>query len=413
MKSKKCLIITYYFPPMNMIASKRFGGMIRYFKACNWEAFIVTTNSTGDLEVDIDEKHIYRFGKIDQRTKGYSGFSAKGKIYSSMARVLLFGMTAHMKTIGRELITWYPYVMANMDMIIREVKPDVVISSYGPFTAYLIAYKIAKKYKIPWVADYRDLCSLYKQRKPAILNYLDRRIEYMICSRADNITAASNYLAGQLKLFLKKPIHVIYNAYDNFERQTPVVQGHKKKERLLLYYAGCFYEHQLESVGILFEAIGKMQKNGQNVHLKIRSLGPRKYEKEIKSMIRNYRIESMVELLPATSRVEVSKEESLADYLVIFEDICKDKLLTGKLFEYLPYKVPIMAVCWPDSEIASVLSKTERGCVCSSSDEIIKMVNMDGEMFAGNENVKLFSRREQAKKMCQIMDKLVDKPYDL
>ena len=69
---KKVLIVSNYFPPINAIASKRFGVMCRYFEEFGYESYILTVNPSNiyingaqmDLEVPIDEKRITRIGNF-------------------------------------------------------------------------------------------------------------------------------------------------------------------------------------------------------------------------------------------------------------------------------------------------------------------------------------------------------------
>ena len=40
---KKILIVSYYFPPLNLIAAKRYGTMCKYFEEYGFEPYIITT----------------------------------------------------------------------------------------------------------------------------------------------------------------------------------------------------------------------------------------------------------------------------------------------------------------------------------------------------------------------------------
>ena len=59
---KKVLIISYHFPPVNNIASRRFGEMVSFMPNFGWEPFVLTTKSKGTLPVLIPEKKIIRIG---------------------------------------------------------------------------------------------------------------------------------------------------------------------------------------------------------------------------------------------------------------------------------------------------------------------------------------------------------------
>ena len=73
---KKVLIVSYYFPPLNSIAAKRYGTMCKYFKENGYDAYVLTTNirenvyfgAKKDLNIPIDEKKIFR---ISQNSSHY------------------------------------------------------------------------------------------------------------------------------------------------------------------------------------------------------------------------------------------------------------------------------------------------------------------------------------------------------
>ena len=67
---KKLLIVSAHFPPLNTMASKRYGYMCKYMEKYGFEPYILTTrprgggylNSKLDLEVPLSEERIIRIG---------------------------------------------------------------------------------------------------------------------------------------------------------------------------------------------------------------------------------------------------------------------------------------------------------------------------------------------------------------
>lgn len=69
---KKILIVSYYFPPLNLIAAKRYGTMCKYFEEYGFEPYIITTkhdrafiewNVRFDLKLPVSQKQIIQLGK--------------------------------------------------------------------------------------------------------------------------------------------------------------------------------------------------------------------------------------------------------------------------------------------------------------------------------------------------------------
>ena len=53
-------------------------------------------------------------------------------------------------------ITWYRSAICETKKQIALEKPDILISSSPYMTSHLVASRISKKYKLLWIADYRD-----------------------------------------------------------------------------------------------------------------------------------------------------------------------------------------------------------------------------------------------------------------
>ena len=62
-EKKNVLIVSYFFPPFNIIAAMRFGEMVSHMEEFGWRCWVVTTNSSGPLPVTISEKQVLRIGE--------------------------------------------------------------------------------------------------------------------------------------------------------------------------------------------------------------------------------------------------------------------------------------------------------------------------------------------------------------
>ena len=51
---------------------------------------------------------------------------------------------------------------------------------------------------------------------------------------------------------------------------------------------------------------------------------------------------------------------------------------------------------------------TQKGIATTSEKEIEKFILGGCEKYAGNDNIKYFSRKEQAKKFCKFMDSILN-----
>jgi hypothetical protein len=94
---------------------------------------------------------------------------------------------------------------------------------------------------------------------------------------------------------------------------------------------------------------------------------------------------------------------------LLLEDIDKKYIigrgtLTGKLFNYMPYKAPILTICRNDSDIKSILSEVERGAVCENEEEIKEFLFSDMGRYEGNKEIFKYTRDNQAKELMKLLN---------
>jgi hypothetical protein len=400
--AKKVLIITYHFPPINLIASRRFGEMALLMEDFGWEPYVLTTESSGDLPVLIPEKNIVRIGehcdskKILVKEEGYKGLSPLLKLLYFIYRKLSISM----ESLDRFVFSWRKEVLKNIDKI-KEIKPDVIIASTSPVVCLWLGRDISAKLNIPWVADFRDACSIYNTSKFPFAKAIDKMIDKRTVKTASSMTTVGPYLAELMEEFYNKKVYVISNGFKK-ERLQFLKQKTENNPKII-YYAGRFHPHRLKALKLLIEWLIK---KGDNLKLVIRSLGPKEANEEILKLAEKT---NKVDLLDPASAETILEEEKNADFLAIFEDLSKDKVfkgtMPGKIFEYLPYSGTILAVARPDSDMKTILRQTNRGKVVSNFEELNDFFSKP-KLNPDIEALKIYTREHQAKKLCSLLDDL-------
>lgn len=74
-------------------------------------------------------------------------------------------------------------------------------------------------------------------------------------------------------------------------------------------------------------------------------------------------------------------------------------------------KPPILAVAGPESDMGNILTRTQKGMLCSKSADVEKFLNIvesNPGSFAGNvEIVNEYSHRNQAKRLAAVLDEVL------
>lgn len=82
-------------------------------------------------------------------------------------------------------------------------------------------------------------------------------------------------------------------------------------------------------------------------------------------------------------------------------------ILPGKTYEYICDRPPVLGIAPKKSDLAWLLSYTEKGVASSSIDEIVDFILHASNKYKGNDNVKKFSREFQAARLCGFMNAII------
>lgn len=408
---KKVLIVSYYFPPLNTIAAKRYGTMCKYFRQNGYDAYVLTTtlkecqflSAKRDLELPIPKEKIIRIGKGERYGKAETE-----RIL--LLEAILKKYKLDFRTISIEDLFWYKNVKRTCKL--AELKDiDIVIGTYGPIGNVYIAKYIAKKLGCPCILDIRDLISEWQEAPEGYKRCMkiDNILEKMLLSSTDGIvTVTEGFKAILKKKYPKVKVAAVFNGWDG---KASVCS--RNVQQKYLFYAGSLYEHRLESYALLLKALKKVNEK-ETVKLVIRSIGPKTLDNKAKRIAVEMGVDDIVEILPSVAEDALKCEQGKAYINVILNSIHeenRDQMTTipGKTYELLHESAPVLAVTSKKSDLAQIVSYTKKGIASISEEEIEGFVLRDNIEYTGNDNVTKFSREYQAERLCRFIDKTLKK----
>lgn len=408
---KKVLIITYYFPPINIISSRRYGEMAPYMPKFGWEPIVLTTHSEGNLPLRINAENIIRIGencdsgKVLVAQEGSKGIPFLIKPFYALSKKL--GM--EIKSADRFLFSWGREVLKHTAQI-EKINPDVIVASYQPATAMWLGHLLARRLKKPWVMDFREAASPYNTCKSSLAKFVDKKIDRYLLRTASAIVTVSPQLASLLEAFYERPVGVVFNGFDIPQSALAKNTLRRAKKQIVLYYAGRFHPHRIAPVKLLIDWLS-LAKNQQAIFV-ARSMGPKESNEKILLYAKRKGVADKIQLRDPASPELILQEEKKADALLVCEDIGKASHIsqtnvTGKLFEYVPFKAPILAIAREDSEIGEILADTGRGFLAWNLDTLgqrMEKIMNDDIPVRKQARVNDYSRKSQCKKLCAILD---------
>ncbi len=294
--------------------------------------------------------------------------------------------------------------------LIEQQGIDIIFSSSPPITSHVVAAKLKKRFRIPWVADFRDLWTTNPAYgAPTWREKIDRRLERHLLDDSDGITVVSENMAAALgSSCTGKKVHFLPNGYDEADFMG-IAPSKTTGDRFVLLHMGTLYAHQSPE-GVLQAARRYFEKcpdGARRLCLRfIGNIGAR-FEPLFDAFESAY--PGVVERIPYIRHSEVPRELMGADALLLLigGGIKAKGVLTGKLFEYLRAGRPILLLGPADGEAARLLAETGHGVSRDESDisgiaealEQMTTVENHGCFPADDPSITCYERREQTRRL--------------
>lgn len=228
---------------------------------------------------------------------------------------------------------------------------------------HLIAKKVAEKNQIKWLADFRDPWSnLYYNnefRQLAFARNENKKLEKSVLQSADLVLTVSNHLKAQFEKSAKK-VEVITNGFDDEILNEQTVELDKK---FTISYIGLLPKQSNPKVlfGVL-EEICKGNSSFKN-DLKLNFIGD--ISTDVIEEINKHQLQENSNSVGYVSHKEaVTYQKRSQVLLLLIPNVPDNKgIVTGKVFEYLTAKRPILAIGNESGDLADILQHTNSGSV--------------------------------------------------
>jgi glycosyltransferase involved in cell wall biosynthesis len=251
-------------------------------------------------------------------------------------------------------------------------RPDIVISSCPPFSAHYAGFLISKAFRARWIAEFRDLWvgNHYKKRS-ALLAGRYKRYQSTLLKNSDLVIGVSDEMSTVLREDLPtgKKIETLMNAYED-----KTVHEHNQvsleKHFLTFAYTGGIYRG-FQDLRPLFGAFRKIKEDMSNNFSHPRLIYAGSQGKYILSDAGEVGLAHMVKDMGYLPRNEVLSLQRKADILVLSIGSGNEKesmVITGKVFEYLCAKRPILAIGYPEGALGRLLKETKAGYIRHPAD---------------------------------------------
>jgi glycosyltransferase involved in cell wall biosynthesis len=424
---RNVLIISFLFNQTELIGTVRMRGLAKYLPEFGWNPVVLTVETSAETKNKIAvfktpyENTITLWKKRigippDKSLKESYHLAPTGKEKKTITDTIIY-IWEEIFAYPDPTINWSVSALEKGKELVDEYKFDAILSSIRPCTSHIIAGELVKRKKIPWVADFRDLWTQNHYFKhSAIREFFEKRLELDTLSSADALVTISDPFSEKLRnLHKNKTVCTITNGFDP-EQLNP---GVPLTEKFSITYTGKIYRGRQDPEPLFRVLRGLIdEKKIDPALIEVRFFGDR--EEWLINDCKKYHLEDVVRIHGHISREEsVRKQrESQVLLLLAWNDREEKGIYTGKIFDYLAARRPVLAVGLPGSVVSDVLSQTGAGITVTSDQEIKDQVmtfyreysERGFVSYAGiPAETEKYSHREMARKFAKVLED-VSKP---
>ena len=245
-----------------------------------------------------------------------------------------------------------------------------MLFSCHPTISHIVTRELKEISGLPWVADLPDLWSRnHNYSYSPLRRVFDTRLERKTLSSADVLTTVSEPWAETLrKLHQGKQVHSITHGFSPDEVNRPPV---KLTPKFTLTYTGSLY-HRRQNPTRLFAALRAMITDGtiDAGRIEVRFYGT--YLGWLDKEIEKYGLSSIVKQSGELPRSEALKRQRESQILLVFkwEDPEERGLHSGKVFEYMAARRPVVTTGGHEDVIDELLTETGVGSCAYTAEDI-------------------------------------------
>lgn len=441
---KKILILAYDFPPYVSVGGLRPYSWYKYFKEFGFYPVVVTRQWSNKHRNYLDYIAPSESNEIIIEETEF-GTILRTPYKPNFANRLLLKYGEHKFRLIRKIITGYYEFIQFLFLVgpksalyrgakeyLKNNKVDLIIATGDPFILFKYASNLSKKYKIPWIADYRDPWTQDKSRvNNWFYNVYFSYFEKKITINVKLIITVNDFSLYKISKGLKnKTFEIIFNGYnpENFTENIIITQ---KNNFLTLAFTGTINKwHPIKQFLAVLNNFCNQEKSQININF-YGINNTRIIENFIKTHNPKFLKIELYDKIPNNQLIKILNEYT--DILVLFNDYY---ILGTKIFDYLALRKKILFCFSEDKEAEELKNKyyiytnnyqydnipqielikeTDSGIIVKDQNHLYEVLRELYEEFSKNNFIKcnthgyeFFSRKNQTERLSKIISKIIE-----
>ena len=421
----KVLIITYYWPPAGGSGVQRWLKFVKYLQEFGIEPIVYTVDKPNYPIIDASlENEIPKNIKILKQPiwepNNFLSFFKKNKQESAgflnpnpsfFGKILQDVRANYFIPDARKF--WVKPSVTFLEKYLVENKIDAVITSGPPHSLHLIGLQLKQKTNIKWISDFRDPWTDidYFHQLPLTEKSIKKHteLEQKILQNSDAVLVVGKTMKENYKKY-NSNIYVVTNGFDAGFLEENI----QLDTKFSITHIGLMNADRNPKVlwKVLHEICNENIDFKQDLEIKL--IG--KLANEVDESLAIFD-ENNIQKIPYLSHKEVRIYQQRSQILLLaINNVPSAKgILTGKIFEYLQAKRPVLGIGPTNGDAAEIIKNTNAGFIVDFEDEIkLKLVilNMyeafkEGNLQVSSDNIKQYHRKELTKRLSEIIKETV------
>lgn len=411
---EKVLIIANQFPPMGGSGVQRSVKFVKHLINFGYEPVVFTRETKGATLIDETLLNDVPQGVEIIRTKAYEPSEMQGILkipFKVLAKIM----------IPDSARIWFEMSKKQVLKTIQDKNIKVIYTTSAPYSDHLLGLYIKRKIpNIKWIVDFRDewTNNPYTLDNPhnLIRTKIEKNMEKSVLLEADYLITNTPVMKDN---FIKnngidgKNFYVIPNGYDeedfyNMDFTKP------KNDKFTMVYTGALYGRRKPDN--FFNAIKNLKDKNiiKENSVKVKLIG--NYHKDrLQAQIDSLNLTNEIEIIGYVPHNVCIQHQLSADALVLIEGsgIGANAFYTGKIFEYMNTKRPVLAIL-PDGVAKDLVLESKIGIV-ANTDNVLEIENIIKNYYEKWQQNKLdfepdfnviekFERKRLTKELANIFD---------
>src|SRR5688572_14047263 len=407
---RRVIVVAYHFPPLaGSSGVQRTLRFVQHLPRFGWQPIVLTCRRRAYEQVR-DDDLVADVGKGTVVERAFALDSARhlaigGRYPGWLAR-------------PDRWISWWPGAVIAGTRLLAQHRPDAIFSTYPIATAHLIGGSLARRGRVPWVADFRDPMAQdgYPEDPKTWRSFKAVEERVFAHAAACTFTAPSALALYRDRYPDAKPhLELIENGYDEeaFAQGTGDSREPLNPGVTTVLHSGIVYPDERDPTQ-LFQALETLKArgtDGRTLRIRFRAAV---HEGLLRELAGRHRVEDMIEVLPHAPYREALAEMSRADAVLVLQAANCNAQVPAKLYEYLRARRPLIAFTDARGDTAAVLRESGVASIASLDDPqqigelLARFVRGERAGTAATEQaIARASRVERTAQLARLLDRVV------